>query len=415
MPEAERQDTTAPRTVGERWELVEPLAEGGMGAVWIARHNVTGRRVALKLLERFGADASSVERFRREAAVTTELGHPGIVEVLDAGLDPVEETFFIAMELLEGATLQDKLEDPCSTPAEILGLIHRMLEPLAAAHARGVIHRDMKPANVFIVRDAQGERPKLLDFGIAKQSGNSRMTATGTAMGTPYYMSPEQALDARRVSAASDIWSVGVIIYEALTGCVPFDGSTPHGVIVAACTEPHTSLLEIAPNMDPALSALVDRCLEKDPAKRPANASILAQELAPLVRISAVPEARVPSRAPSEQDPRESSRVRPRPTDALDPAAPSAAPAPLDLRSTGLGLAGAACLGGAIFLAVAGSLLSLGVVLPSLLGVALLVTAAVLARANGERRRHELMAARQGESAMPARATLRPPARGKAS
>lgn len=252
-----------------------------MGEVWVARHAVTGRHVALKILDR-GSDEGIAERFRREAAVTAELGHPGIVEVLDAGFGEGDHSFYIAMELLDGCTLEERMADPLASPEEILSLIDATLVPLAAAHDRRVIHRDLKPANVFVT--SGGTTPvKLLDFGIARNDRAEGMTMTGTSMGTPSYMSPEQALDSRRVTPATDVWSVGVMLYEALCGERPFSGQTTHGVIVAACTEPHLSLHEVVPGIDPALSRLVDRCLSKNPLERPRNAQALRDELAPFV------------------------------------------------------------------------------------------------------------------------------------
>ncbi len=272
--------------VGGRWERVRPLAEGGMGEVWVARHAVTGRYAALKILDRSSHEGIA-ERFRREAAVTAELGHPGIVEVLDAGFGDTEQSFYIAMELLDGCTLEERMADPLASPEEILALIDATLVPLAAAHDRRVVHRDLKPANIFVT--SGGSSPvKLLDFGIARDTTVEGMTMTGTSMGTPAYMSPEQALDARRVTPATDVWAVGVMLYEALSGERPFSGQTAHGIIVAACTEPHLPLVEIAPGVDPSLSALVDRCLSKNPLERPADARELRRELAPFIVRSAL-------------------------------------------------------------------------------------------------------------------------------
>lgn len=257
-----------------------------MGEVWVARHAVTGRYAALKILDR--ADHAGIaERFRREAAVTAELGHPGIVEVLDAGFGDGDHSFYIAMELLDGCTLEERMADPLASPEEILSLIDATLVPLAAAHDRRVVHRDLKPANIFVT--SGGASPvKLLDFGIARDATAEGMTMTGTSMGTPAYMSPEQALDARRVTPATDVWAIGVMLYEALSGERPFSGQTSHALIVAACTEPHLPLVEIAPGVDPKLSALVDRCLSKNPLERPANARELRKELAPFVTRAAV-------------------------------------------------------------------------------------------------------------------------------
>lgn len=343
------------RVVGERWELIRLLAEGGMGTVYTARHLVTGRHAALKLLDDYAADSVAIERFRREAAITAELGHPGIVEVLDAGYDVQDRTFFIAMELLEGATLQDKMSCPTVSPARTLELVYDLLEALGAAHERGVIHRDLKPANVFVV-GGEVERTKLLDFGIARKTGAKGMTQTGTSMGTPYYMSPEQAMDARRVSKASDIWSIGVMLYEGITGVLPFGGQTSHAVIVAACTEDPVPITTYAPEVDPRLNELVLRCLCREPEGRPADAAALRAALAPLVATPSLPSSRpmslVPSIAPT------SSQVRPRPL----------RPAPMKPESLGLGLMGALCVAGAAFATAFGVASGHDAMLPWLLG-----------------------------------------------
>lgn len=270
-----------------------------MGAVWVARHVITGRLAALKVLEE--EDHEVIERFRREAAVTTQLRHPGIVEILDAGFADGDHTFFIAMELLDGVTLRDKMRRTESTPAEILALIYDLLDPLAAAHDKGVIHRDLKPANVFVVSGIR-EVPKLLDFGIAQQASARGLTQTGTSMGTPSYMAPEQALDARNVTTAADVWALGVMMYEAIAGSPPFRASNAHGVIVNACTRPHVPLVQAAPGVDPALSRLIDRCLSKEPSERPADAHMLRAELAAFIGRPSLPPTRPSTSIPPPDD-----------------------------------------------------------------------------------------------------------------
>ena len=275
-----------------------------MGAVWVARHVITGRLAALKVLEEENVEV--IERFRREAAITTQLRHPGIVEILDAGFAEGEHSFFIAMELLDGVTLRDTMRRAETTPADILGLIYDLLDPLAAAHDKGVIHRDLKPANIFVVSGIR-PTPKLLDFGIAQQADARGLTVTGTSMGTPSYMAPEQALDARNVTTAADVWALGVMIYEAIAGFAPFRASNAHGVIVQACTRPHVPLVEVAPGVDPGLSRLVDRCLSKEPTERPRDAHMLRAELAGYISKRSLPPQR-----PSES-------VRPPPRDTAAP------------------------------------------------------------------------------------------------
>lgn len=255
--------------VAGRYRVEAHLASGGMGAVYRARHTLADRPVALKILRptSMGLDVADVRRFRREATASAHIGHPGIVEVLDAG---VEEGFlFLVMELLEGESLRARRRH--ATRAELLGWIRVLLDPLAAAHAKGFVHRDLKPENVFLARTTEGERLKLLDFGIARSIGGPSDTRTGTGLGTPGYMAPEQALEARGASPAADVWSVGVMLYETITGRRPFEGETPHATILRAVSEPHAPLADVAPE----LAALVDVCLAKRPVDRPRDAADL--------------------------------------------------------------------------------------------------------------------------------------------
>ncbi|MEZ4250263.1 MAG: serine/threonine-protein kinase, partial [Polyangiales bacterium] len=259
--------------VAGRYRIEAHLASGGMGAVYRARHTLAERAVALKILRptSMGMDVADVRRFRREATAPARIGHPGIVEVLDAG---VEEGFlFLVMELLEGESLRARRRH--ATRAELLGWIRTLLEPLAAAHDEGFVHRDLKPENVFLARTADGERLKLLDFGIARSIGGPSDTRTGTGLGTPGYMAPEQALEARGAAPAADVWSVGVMIYETVTGVRPFEGETPHATVLKAVSEDHVPLTGVAPE----LAALVDACLAKRPVDRPRDARALMQRL----------------------------------------------------------------------------------------------------------------------------------------
>jgi serine/threonine protein kinase len=285
----------APRIVGGRWELLSQLAIGGMGTLYVGRHLQTSRRAAVKVIER--ASPEVMARFKLEASVSAQVNHPGIVEVFDADLDAVTGSCFIAMELLEGHTLRGVMDDPEATPREVLGHLMAALEPLVAAHECGFVHRDLKPENIF-VREGKPRGVKLLDFGIVAQQSEQRLTRDGTAMGTPHYMSPEQATSAREAGPASDVWSMGVMMYEAIRGEVPFAGQTSHAVIIQACTCPHMPLDAVAPGVDPAIARLIDQCLEKDPAKRPQNARALLDALRDLLHPNSLPAARPSVRAP---------------------------------------------------------------------------------------------------------------------
>jgi serine/threonine protein kinase len=285
-------DQDAPRILGGRWQLIAPLARGGMGVLYVGQHLQTGRRAAVKVIENATPDA--LARFRLEASVSAQLNHPGIVDVFDADLDPETGRCFIAMELLQGRTLRQVMEDPAATPESVIGLLVAALEPLAAAHAKGFVHRDLKPENLFVLdASTSGTRVKLLDFGIVARQAEQRLTHAGTAMGTPHYMSPEQATSARDAGPASDVWSMGVMMYEAIRGEVPFQGETAAGIIVQACTCPHMPLDVTAPGVDTAIARLIDRCLAKNPAERPADAKALAAELRSMLRPNSLPAARV--------------------------------------------------------------------------------------------------------------------------
>jgi hypothetical protein len=177
------------------------------------------------------------------------------------------------MELLRGESLRERMLRGPITADEGVALVLGVLEPLAAAHASGFVHRDLKPENVFLCAEPAG-KIKLLDFGIARQVTGQRVTQSGSAMGTPHYMSPEQCRSAERVTPASDVWSVGVMLYELSCGSVPFDGETLGDILVRACTEPHVPLTMRA-QVSPRIAGIVDACLAKDPAQRPRDAAAL--------------------------------------------------------------------------------------------------------------------------------------------
>jgi eukaryotic-like serine/threonine-protein kinase len=279
---------SAPEIVGH-YVIERALARGSMGSVYVAHHELTHARVALKVLRaEVAGDEQAEERFLREVRAAAHIGHEGIVRVHDAGRSE-DGRLFLAMELLEGETFEQRLQ---RLPGERLETMHwllQVLEPLSAAHAQGIIHRDLKPANVFIARGSDGqERLKLLDFGLARDTREKSVTATGIALGTPYYMSPEQASQPRDVGPASDVWSMGVMMYEVLCGTMPFDGETLHAVVIRSSVAPHVATAQCAGELDPRLCALVDECLDKDPGKRPADASALRERLAPLLAEASV-------------------------------------------------------------------------------------------------------------------------------
>jgi len=247
--------------VDGRYRVLHRLGSGGMADVWLAEDGHLQRQVALKVLhKRFAQDREFVERFRREAEAAAGLQHPNVVAVYDRG--EFEGTYYIAMQYVEGATLK-QLIDRGLSPEEAVPLIRQVLEAARFAHKRGIVHRDLKPQNVIVDADGQAV---VTDFGIAR-AGISEITQTGSVMGTPHYLSPEQAqgLD---VTAVSDLYSIGVILYEALTGRVPFEAESAVAVAMKQVSQVPQRPSSINPEVSPALDAVVMRALEKDPGQR---------------------------------------------------------------------------------------------------------------------------------------------------
>jgi serine/threonine-protein kinase len=248
-----------------RYELIGRLGSGGMADVWLASDSQLGRQVALKFLhERFAQDAQFVERFRREAAAAAGLQHPNVVGVFDRG--QWEGGHYIAMEYVEGASLKDLIARGLSIP-ETVEITRQILAGARFAHERGIVHRDLKPQNVLV--DSEG-RARVTDFGIAR-AGASEITQEGSVLGTSQYLSPEQA-QGLEVGAPSDLYSIGVILFEGLTGQVPFDGDTPVTIALKQISEMPKAPSSLNPQVTPALDAVVLRALAKDPRNRFANA-----------------------------------------------------------------------------------------------------------------------------------------------
>src|SRR6266516_261966 len=255
------------QTVGAgRYRLLGRLGSGGMADVWCAEDTMLNRRVALKFLhERFAQDEQFVERFRREASAAAGLQHPNVVGVFDRGT--YDGSHYIAMEYVEGASLNDLIERGLSVP-EAVEIVRQVLAGACYAHAHDIVHRDLKPQNVLV--DAEG-RARVTDFGIAR-AGVSEITQTGTVLGTAQYLSPEQA-QVLHATAASDIYAVGVLLYEALTGRVPFEAESPVTVALKQVSERPRPPGELNPAVSRALDAVVLKALAKDPANRFASAA----------------------------------------------------------------------------------------------------------------------------------------------
>ncbi|MEM9863288.1 MAG: serine/threonine-protein kinase [Myxococcota bacterium] len=287
----------------EGYTFVDEIGRGSMGLVYAAESDGQGE-VAVKVLSALPeAGDMAVERFRREVAVVGRIDHPGVPTVFDAG-QLTDGRFYLVMERLHGKDLESWWDSPGYTRAEALRILLACLDPLAAAHAIDVVHRDLKPENLF-VEDDGGVR--LLDFGVARDlAGVQKLrTATGIAVGTPVYMSPEQATQPSKVGPASDVWSMGVMLYEALCGELPFDGESPHAVVLQACTSAPAPLGKRVPEVHHELITLVHRCLTKDPKSRPTDAGALRSQLQALlsrddVLASLVGPAATPSLIPGQ-------------------------------------------------------------------------------------------------------------------
>lgn len=252
--------------VAGRYRLDARLARGGMGEVWRAHDTHTDRPVAVKVAHA-GADASASERLRREARMVASLIHPNVVTVLDVTRGEDDDPA-IVMELVEGETLADRLaREGALPPPEAVGVADAVLAALEAAHARDIVHRDVTPANVLLSPDGN---VKVTDFGIARSPGQTRLTDTGTVVGTAPYLSPEQLLD-EAPTPASDQYSAAVVIYEALTGARPFEGDSSASVAVARLHTEPAPLRRHRPEVPEGVAAVVERALRRDPEDRFAN------------------------------------------------------------------------------------------------------------------------------------------------
>ena len=262
---------------GERYRVVSLLGSGGMGQVFRVEDATSGQALALKVLRPLdGDEGDRVRRFQREIQILTRIRHPAVLHILDWGDSPAG--LYFVTELVDGEDL--KLAIRRRGPwlaAEAAALGATLADALAAAHAQGVVHRDVKPNNVMIARDGS---VRLLDFGLARGAGIdlTTLTRTGTILGTPGYMSPEQ-FDAHGVDERSDVYSLGVVLFEVLTGRLPFSGQTPIAVALAHKTQAPPLPRSLRPGVPAWLERVVLRCLEKDPARRFASASELAAEL----------------------------------------------------------------------------------------------------------------------------------------
>jgi eukaryotic-like serine/threonine-protein kinase len=261
---------------GDRYEVQGRIGVGGMAEVWRGYDRTLNRTVAIKtLLPQFARDASFVDRFRREAQAAARLNHPGIVSVYDSGTDG--ETPYIVMQFIEGRTLADYLASGKTIPPmKATQVAKEIAEALAAAHAEGVIHRDIKPANVMVTRDG---KVLVMDFGIARLiSGPETAPQTSAVLGTASYLSPEQA-QGHSVDARSDIYALGVVLYEMLTGRPPFTGDSPMAIAYKQVNATPEAPSSVNPEVPPELDAVVMRALSKNPANRYQTGKEFADDL----------------------------------------------------------------------------------------------------------------------------------------
>jgi serine/threonine-protein kinase len=342
------------QVIDTRYEVVSVLGEGGTGSVYEVRHTTLGRRFALKVLRKdIARDAQVVTRFIQEAKAAAAIGHPNIVAVSDFGEVQPDKSAplnakvpYFVMELLTGASLANVLRSEKKiAPDRAASIGMQCALGLAAAHEAGVIHRDLKPDNVFLVRSGDREFVKLLDFGLAKIAGTSRVTRQGIIFGTPHYMSPEQAAGLP-VDHRSDIYALGVILYECITGRVPFEADSYKAVLDHHINTKPVPLEERAP--EPALvgplGPVVMRCLAKNPADRFATmaelAAALEEALAEMPRTEEEPPpaparadkaARTPLPGKAAQGAARSAKAAQAPAVAQAPEPPSRAPLALGL------------------------------------------------------------------------------------
>lgn len=279
--------------VAGKYRLTHLIGRGGMGSVWEGTHTTLGTQVAVKFIEAEYAESPEARnRFESEARAAAKLRSKHVVEVYDHGVTE-DGRPFIVMEYLRGEPLDKRLDRVGRiAPKDAARMIMQVCRALSKAHASGIVHRDLKPENVFLVWDDEdgADVAKVVDFGIAKftdnQMGNSSATRTGSVLGTPYYMSPEQARGLRSVDHRSDLWSVGVITYRCLVGTLPFEGEAVGDLLVKLCTAPLPIPSHLAPDVPPGFDAWFAKALSREPEGRFSSASELAESLGAVCGLS---------------------------------------------------------------------------------------------------------------------------------
>jgi serine/threonine protein kinase len=278
-------------TLSGRYLVTRKVGQGGMGAVYEATHTLIGKRVAVKvLLEKYAQREAIVKRLKQEAQLASSIGNEHIIDITDFGNTDDGRTF-VVMEFLEGESLAECLSrDPKLPEQRILRIAQQCASALAAAHAKGVVHRDIKPENIFLLKRKEMDFVKVVDFGISKSLRASseeeeavRLTQTGMVLGTPLYMSPEQARGDEDLDARVDIYALGVIMYEAATGRVPFSGNNYLSVISQVLNEDPKPVREVRPDISEEFEAIVFRAMAKDREDRYATATDMVHDLSSLL------------------------------------------------------------------------------------------------------------------------------------
>ncbi|MCC6558279.1 MAG: protein kinase, partial [Polyangiaceae bacterium] len=290
--------------IAGKFRLERVIGRGGMGSVWLARHLQLDMPVAIKFMDTSAASAPDArQRFEREARAAAQIRSPHVVQVLDHGLD--EESPYIVMELLEGEDLGARLRRIPRMPlAALEPILTQAAKGLRRAHDLGIIHRDLKPSNIFIARVDEDEIVKLLDFGVAKLRWSGElgdMTQTGTLLGSPSYMSPEQARGHRTIDHRSDLWSLATIVFRAVTGVKPFAGESIGDLVIKLCIDPPPVASQILPGLPPALDEFFARAFQHEPDRRFQSALELASAFAAIARATGPADAALPPAALSQR------------------------------------------------------------------------------------------------------------------
>ena len=269
----------------DKYEILGLIGEGGMGAVYEARHAKIRRKVALKLLNsEFAQNAEVLARFEREARATGEIGHENIIEIYDIGKDEATGATYLVLELLKGKTLQDLIDESQGLAVnEAVDIMLQVLSALHASHSLGIVHRDLKPENIFLITLAGRKNwVKILDFGIAKikETGDGhKLTQTGTMMGTPYYMAPEQITGSKDMDHRLDVYACGIILYQCVTGKVPYSAPTVPSLVYSILNATPENPTTTHPGTPDDLSDIILKSMARDPADRFQNVMELAAAL----------------------------------------------------------------------------------------------------------------------------------------